>query len=78
MVEIRCVECRRYPFEGARRWRAYLAVTELPNDEEVVVYCPACAMQEFGPNRIRPLLTWQPDERDLPRRRVSGYDDSAG
>jgi len=73
---MRCVVCGRKPFERARRWRAYRISLDWPHDDpEVVFYCPACAIEEFGPNRIRPLVTWQPDERDQPRRGIFGYDE---
>jgi hypothetical protein len=38
-----CVECGCVCLEGCRGWRAYLA-----GEDEVVVYCPACAVREFG------------------------------
>ena len=73
---IRCRECGRLPFEKAQRWRAYRVTSAWPYDDpEVVFYCPACAIEEFGPNRVRPLVSWRPDERNLPRCGIVGYDD---
>jgi hypothetical protein len=44
---LRCIECAAEDdgeFEG---WRAYLLEEEL----DVLLYCPVCAMREFGPLR---------------------------
>ena len=44
---LRCIECAAEndgEFDG---WRAYLLEEEL----DVLLYCPACAMREFGPPR---------------------------
>jgi hypothetical protein len=46
---LRCIECGRETADG-KGWRAYIA--DLPEDDEppsVVVYCPECALREFGP-----------------------------
>ena len=37
-----CVECERESDESARGWRALLTV-----DDEVAIYCPECAREEF-------------------------------
>ena len=46
-----CVEChKRLSYEDAAGWQAYIVGdTEIENDAEVVMYCPACARREFGP-----------------------------
>jgi hypothetical protein len=43
---LRCVECERTSHGNTRRWRGYLTV-----DGHVVIYCPTCALQEFGPRK---------------------------
>ena len=37
-----CVECRKEAERGARGWRMYLTI-----DDEVAVYCPDRAREEF-------------------------------
>jgi hypothetical protein len=44
-VTLRCVECGTTSTTG-KRWRAYLTV-----DNAVAVYCPRCAVREFGATR---------------------------
>jgi hypothetical protein len=40
---LQCEECRHvWLLDDGDRWRAYLS-----SDDEVVVYCPACAAREF-------------------------------
>ena len=39
---LRCVECGRPDRDGEKGWRAYLTI-----DEQVAVYCPDCAREEF-------------------------------
>ena len=38
-----CVERATRSDQGAVRWRAYLS-----SDDEVVIFCPDCAVREFG------------------------------
>lgn len=38
-----CVECEKPAPADARGWQAFLTV-----DDEVALYCPACARREFG------------------------------
>jgi Zn finger protein HypA/HybF involved in hydrogenase expression len=54
---LRCEECGKQARteEEARRWRAYLAVVEEDEPEDVVVYCPDCAKREFGLDDGRPM-----------------------
>ncbi len=42
IVTLVCVECGAES-EDAERWKAYLTI-----DDELAVYCPACAKREFG------------------------------
>lgn len=42
-----CIECGAEDDRESRGWRAYLLRDEL----EVDLYCPRCAMREFGPLR---------------------------
>lgn len=44
---LRCIECAAEDDGGVEGWRAYLLEEEL----DVLLYCPACAMREFGPPR---------------------------
>lgn len=44
-----CVECEETTDVG-RGWKAYLGGDLELGDEEVVIYCPACAEREFGSN----------------------------
>ena len=49
---LRCAECGTTSSDGIG-WRALLA-TDIDDDDEpvpveAVVYCPACALREFGP-----------------------------
>ncbi len=46
-----CVEChKRLSYENAAGWQAYVAGDpDIEGDEEIVIYCPACARREFGP-----------------------------
>ena len=47
---LKCEECGRQPAteEEALRWRAYLtAALDEGEPNEVAVYCPECAKQEF-------------------------------
>ncbi len=48
---LKCVEChKRLSCEDAAGWQAYLVSNpDIEDDEEIVVYCPACARREFGP-----------------------------
>lgn len=48
-LPLRCVECRRTSDERARGWRAMVA-EEWETDCSLftVVYCPECAVHEFG------------------------------
>jgi hypothetical protein len=47
---LKCVECRERPSnEDAAGWQGYLVSPDIEGDEEVVMYCPACARREFGP-----------------------------
>lgn len=47
-----CVECGATVDEHAPNWRAYVAEPgETDEGESVVVYCPKCAVREFGPLR---------------------------
>ena len=50
---LRCVECGKETTDTGIDWRAYLT-----DNDEVRVYCPACAQQEFGVE----LRRWPPDE----------------
>lgn len=43
---LRCVECGRASHGTARHWRAYRTY-----DGSTAVYCPTCAVREFGPCR---------------------------
>jgi hypothetical protein len=45
-----CVECGREQIGGERGWRALLTDEQEP-PVEAVVYCPACAVREFGPSK---------------------------
>ena len=47
-IVLRCEECGRESHGRCRRWRAYLN-----DDGEVAVFCPACAVREFGLRRHR-------------------------
>ena len=49
---LECVECHKRPsYEEAAGWLAYLVGDPgQEGDEEIVVYCPACARREFGPS----------------------------
>lgn len=38
-----CVECAARSDKAAANWRAYIS-----SDDEVVIFCPACARREFG------------------------------
>lgn len=40
---LRCEECGRRSHGHGRRWRAYLTVDNL-----VAIFCPSCALREFG------------------------------
>lgn len=42
-----CIECASEDDGELDGWRAYLLEEEL----DVLVYCPVCAMREFGPPR---------------------------
>jgi hypothetical protein len=48
---LECVEChKRLSYEDAAGWQAYIAGDpDIEDDEEIVIYCPACARREFGP-----------------------------
>ena len=51
---MRCVECGAEPDEQAVGWRAYHAEDPEEDDEpELVLYCPTCALHEFGPPTAR-------------------------
>jgi hypothetical protein len=47
---LQCIECDRASDEGIG-WRGYLTADDLDEGEiaEVVIYCPFCAVREFGP-----------------------------
>jgi hypothetical protein len=50
-----CAECGRQKTEGERGWRAYLTTDE-DEPAEAIVYCPDCAVREFGePENAGPL-----------------------
>jgi hypothetical protein len=40
---IQCVECGRRSHNGARLWGGYLT-----EDNVITVFCPGCALREFG------------------------------
>jgi hypothetical protein len=43
-----CAECGASSTDGAR-WKAeFVTDDELEDDDEIVVYCPACWNREFG------------------------------
>jgi hypothetical protein len=46
-AEVRCIECDRPAVAPVDGWKAYLGSYD---DEpvEVLVYCPECALREFG------------------------------
>jgi hypothetical protein len=46
---LRCIECDETTDIG-RGWKAYLGGEPGVDEDEVVIYCPACAEREFGPN----------------------------
>jgi hypothetical protein len=48
---LECFEChKRLSYEDAAGWQAYLVGDpDIKDDEEIVIYCPACARREFGP-----------------------------
>jgi hypothetical protein len=48
---LECVECRKPPSYGnAAGWQAFLVGDpDIEDDDEIVIYCPACARREFGP-----------------------------
>ena len=48
---LECVECRKTPsYENTAGWQAFLVGDpDIEDDEEIVIYCPACARREFGP-----------------------------
>ena len=53
---MRCDECEAPSVGGAVGWTA--VVVDLPDDDEdapVLIFCPACALREFGrgPKRSR-------------------------
>jgi hypothetical protein len=48
LTSLVCIECLTESNEQAKRWRAYL-VDGHDGDDQVVVYCPACAQRKFGP-----------------------------
>ena len=53
-AELVCVECRRRADAQARGWQAHLVESDDNEDEdEVVFFCPACAVREFGELRQR-------------------------
>lgn len=43
-----CDECGIESDEGARAWRGYLGIEDFSHHDEVIVFCPACAIREFG------------------------------
>jgi hypothetical protein len=47
---LRCQGCRKQAdsAEEALRWRAFITVADEGASPEVVVYCPDCAVREFG------------------------------
>jgi hypothetical protein len=57
---LRCIECGAESERGLD-WEARIAYD--PDDEgdpaEIVVYCPACAMREFGQSRV----PWRSERR---------------
>ena len=60
-----CSNCGLEATGAADGWRGYLA-----DDGQLALYCPECAVREFGPLRTRPLDqgSWSPDFlRDYPR-----------
>lgn len=42
---MRCEECETETTGTAKGWRAYIAEDQPPF---VVIYCPTCALREFG------------------------------
>lgn len=44
------MECGLASVDEARGWRAYLADVDDDGQDDVVLYCPACAAHEFGEN----------------------------
>ena len=47
---LRCIECGVEDDGESFGWRAYLFEEEL----DVLMYCPRCALREFGPVRRDP------------------------
>jgi hypothetical protein len=52
-VKLVCVECKASSDASARGWRAYVVEVDDDGEEEdeVVFYCPRCAVREFGGRR---------------------------
>jgi hypothetical protein len=48
---LECVEChKKLSYADAAGWQAYIVGDpDIEDDEEIVIYCPACARREFGP-----------------------------
>ena len=43
-----CVACDRPADASARGWQAHLADLDDDGQDEIVLFCPACADREFG------------------------------
>jgi len=52
-VELFCEECRARSGASAVGWRGYLVDRDDDGEDEVVFYCPRCAVREFGENVSR-------------------------
>ena len=53
LVELVCEECRARSDARALGWRGYLVDRDDDGEDEVVFYCPRCAVREFGENVSR-------------------------
>lgn len=48
-----CIECGRASDAHAQHWQAHLVDLDDDGHDEFVLYCPACAVREFGfPRRL--------------------------
>jgi hypothetical protein len=59
-----CIECRRVSGILWTRWRAYrVDDPDTGAPPEIALYCPSCALREFGPPRRRPLIDRRRNQR---------------
>jgi hypothetical protein len=52
-AKLECVECGRQSDPKARGWQGHLVECDDDGEDEVVFFCPLCALREFGDVRRR-------------------------